>query len=74
MKRRKEVNQDRTKIGVGDSITVKVGEINEKIREGKIRSMRKDLVGLYYLAHIAFILVIYHFWWLVLVLSMVYIW
>ena len=74
MKRRKEVNQDRTKIGVGASITVKVGEINEKIREGKIRSMRKDLVGLYYLAHIAFILVIYHFWWLVLVLSMVYIW
>ena len=44
-------------------MTVKVLEINEKIREVKIRSMRKDLVGLYYLAHIASVLIIYHFWW-----------
>ena len=42
-----------TNIRVGNSVTVKFGEINEKIREGKTRSMRKELVGLYYLAHIA---------------------
>ena len=29
---------------------------------------------LYYLAHIASIIVLYHFWWLVHVFSMVYIW
>ena len=30
--------------------------------------------GLYYLAHIAHVLVLYHVWWLVLVFSMVYRW
>ena len=34
MKRRKEAKRDKTKIGVGTSVTVKVGEIDEKIREG----------------------------------------
>ena len=33
-KRRKKANQDKTKIGVGNSVTMKVGEIDEKIREG----------------------------------------
>ena len=72
--RRKEENWNRIKIEVGTSVTVKVGEINEKIREGKSRSMRKKMFGLYYLAHIDFVLVLSHFWWLVLVLSMVYRW
>ena len=62
------------KIGVGSSVTVKVGEIDEKIREGKGIRMRKELVGLYYLAHIDSVLVLYHFLWLVPVLSMLYIW
>ena len=44
MKRRKEAKQDRRNIGVGAYITVKVGDIDEKIREGKSRKMRKDLV------------------------------
>ena len=43
-KMRKEENRDKIKIGVGNSVTLKVGEIEENIREGKIRSMRKDLV------------------------------
>ena len=33
------------KIGVGTSVTVKVGDIDEKIREVKRRSIRKDLLG-----------------------------
>ena len=33
------------KIGVGTSVTVKVGDINEKIREGKKSGISKDLVG-----------------------------
>ena len=44
-KRRKEEKWDKTKIGVGTSVTVKVGEIDEKIREGESRRMRKELVG-----------------------------
>ena len=61
MKKRKEAKRDKTKIRVGTSVTVKVGEIDEMIREVKIRSMRKELVGVYYLAHIASVLVLYHF-------------
>ena len=38
---------------MGNSVTVKVKDIDEKIREGKSRRMRKELFGLYYLAHIA---------------------
>ena len=33
------------KIGVGTSVTVKVGDIDENIREVKIRRMWKKLVG-----------------------------
>ena len=73
-KRRKEANQDREKIGVGTSVTVKVGEIDEKIMEAESRSMRKELAGLYYLSHISFVLMLSHFWFLVLVFSVVYIW
>ena len=36
--------------------------------------MRKDLVGLYYLARIDSVLNLSQFWWLVLVFSMVYRW
>ena len=61
-KRRKEEKQDKTKIGVGTSLTVKVGDIDDKIREGKSRRMRKDMVGLYYLAHIVSVLVLSQFW------------
>ena len=42
-KNRKEENKDKAKIGVGTYITVKVGEIVENIREGKIRRTRKEL-------------------------------
>ena len=34
-----------TKIGVGTSVTVKVREIDKKIREGKSRSMRMERVA-----------------------------
>ena len=34
------------KIGVRTSVTVEVGEINEKIGEGKNRMVRKEMVGL----------------------------
>ena len=74
MKRRKETKREKTNIGVGTSNTVKVGNIDEKIREGQSRGMRKDLVGLYYLAHIASFLVLSQFWWLVPVFSIVYRW
>ena len=40
-KRRKKAKWDKTKIGVVNSVTMKVGEIDEKIREGKIRRMSK---------------------------------
>ena len=73
-KRRKEAKWDRRKIGIGTSVTVKVGEIDEKIREGKSRRMRKELVGLCYLAHINYFLVLSHFWWLLTVFYMVYRW
>ena len=43
MKRRKKIQRDRLKIGVGTSVTLKVGKIDEKIREGESRSMRKEL-------------------------------
>ena len=55
-------------------MTVKAGEINEKIREGKNRRMRKDLVGLYYLSHIDYVLVLYNLLCLVCVFFMVYRW
>ena len=74
IKRRKEENRDKTRIVVGTSVSVKVKEINEKIREGKIRSMRKELVGLYYLAHINSVLICSNVWWLVPVFYMVYRW
>ena len=61
-----------TKIGLGTSVTLKVGEIDENIREGKSRRMRKDLVRFYYLAHIASVLVLYIFWWLVIFVSILY--
>ena len=57
---------------MGTSVTVKSGEIDEKIRDGKSISIRKELVGLYYLSHIASVLVLSHILWLVLVFSMVY--
>ena len=44
--RRKDAKWDRTKIGVGNSVTVKFGEIDEKTREGKNIRMKTDLVGL----------------------------
>ena len=62
-KRRKKANLDKTNIGVGTSFTVKVGDINKNIREGGSRRMMKDMVGC--LAHIASVLVLYKFWWLV---------
>ena len=48
------------KIGVGTSVTVKVGDINEKTREEERIRMRKDMVGC--LAHISSVLVFSHFW------------
>ena len=33
------------KIGVGTFLILKVGEINEKIREGESRTVMKDLAG-----------------------------
>ena len=41
---------------MGTSVTVKVEEINEKIREGESKSMRKEMVSFSYLSHIAPIL------------------
>ena len=49
------------KIGVGCSLAVKVGEIDEKIKEGGSRRIRKELVGLYHLAHIYDVLVLSQF-------------
>ena len=60
-KRRKEAKRDKTKIGVRTSVTVKIRDIDEKTRDGKTRRMRKELVGLYYLAHIYSVLVLSHF-------------
>ena len=44
---------------VGTSVTVKVGEINGKIREGERRRIIKDMVGC--LAHITSVLVVSRF-------------
>ena len=41
---------------------------------GKNIRMRKELVGLYCLSHIASVLAISQFWWLVLVFYMIYRW
>ena len=71
---RKEADQDKTKIGVDTSVTVKFRDIDEKIREGKIISMRKGMFGLYYLTYIASVLFLSHFWLLIPVLSMLYRW
>ena len=68
---RKEENQDKTKIGMGNYVTVKVGDTNERITEGKSRKMSKEMAGWYYLAYIDSILVLSHFWWLFPVFSMV---
>ena len=73
-KRRKEENWYKKKVRVGNSATVKVRDINEKIREGKIRNMMKEMVVLYYLSHIASVLILFLFWWLVPVFYMVFIW
>ena len=62
-KRRKKVKKDKTKIGVGTSVTVKIGEIDEKIGEVESIRMRKYLVG--YLAQIYSFLLLSNFWWLV---------
>ena len=64
----------KTKIGVGTYVTVKVRDIDEKIREVNIRSIRKELVGLYYSSHVDSIPVLSSFWWLVPVFSMMYRW
>ena len=67
-----EKKRDKTNIRVGTSVTVKVGDIDEKIRDGKSRRTRKELVGC--LAHITYVLDLSQFWWLVPDFSMVYIW
>ena len=41
-KKRNEAKRDKTKIGVGNLVMVKVVDIDEKIREGGSRMMRKD--------------------------------
>ena len=62
------------KYWVETSVTVKVREIDEKIREGKNRRIRTEMVLLYDLEHIASVLFLSHFWRLVPVFSIVYIW
>ena len=44
MKRRKEAKWDMTNIGVGNSVAVKVREIDENISEEKSRSMRDSII------------------------------
>ena len=44
-KRRNEEKRYKANIGVETSVTVKVKEIEENIREGKTRRMKKELVG-----------------------------
>ena len=41
----KEKKRIKTKIGVGSVVNAKVGEIEENTREGRIRRMRKEVVG-----------------------------
>ena len=67
-KKKNKAKRDKTKIGVGTPVIVKVGEIDEKIREGKRRRMRKYMVDC--LSHIASVLLFSHFWWLVTVFSL----
>ena len=38
-------NQNKTKIGVGSVVKAKVGELRNITRKGRIRSMRKAVVG-----------------------------
>ena len=40
----KEKKRIRKKIGVGSALKSKVGDIEENTREGRIRSMRKEVV------------------------------
>ena len=44
-KKRKEAKWDKTKIGVGNFVTVKAEDIDENIREGITRITRKELVA-----------------------------
>ena len=74
MKKRKEANWYKTKIGVGDFVKVKVKDIDEKTRELNSRSIRKKLVGLYYSSHVDSVLVLSQSLWLLYVFSMVYRW
>ena len=67
-KRRKKEKRDKTKIRVGTSVTVKIGDIDKKIKGGRIRRARKDLVGC--LAYIYSVLVLYQLWRLVHVFSL----
>ena len=46
------------KIEVGTSVTVKMGDIDEKVREVKSRRMKKELAVLYYLAHISSVILL----------------
>ena len=52
-----------TNIGVGTSVTVKIGGIDEKIGEVESIRIRKYLVS--YLAQIYSFLLLSNFWWLV---------
>ena len=44
-KRVKKKKRIKTKIGVGSVVKAKVGELEKITREGRIRRMRKDVVG-----------------------------
>ena len=65
---RKKSKRDKTKIGEGTSITVKVVEIDDKSRGGKRRRMSNDLVGC--LSQISSILFLAKFLWLVPIFSL----
>ena len=45
IKERKEAKRGKMKVVVGSVVTAKVGEIEEKTREGRSRRMRKEVVG-----------------------------
>ena len=45
MERGEEEKRYKMKIGMGTSVTVKVGYIDEKIRKGEIRIMGKELLA-----------------------------
>ena len=57
---------------MGTSVIVKSRYIDEKIREGKTIRTTKEMVGLYYLAHIYYFLFLNKCLWLVPVIYMVY--